>query len=317
MNLADQRIVITGGTGFLGRYLHQALIAQNCQRILAVGHEHYNLAEAEDAYALVHEQHPDVIFHLAAKVGGIGANRATPATFIHDNALMGLHLLDAARDAGVSKLVMVGTTCAYPKFAVPPFKESALWDGYPEETNAPYGIAKRMLLVAADAYRQQYGLNVITLIPTNLYGAGDNFDLQTSHVIPALIRKIDAALLGGDAAVKLWGDGSPTRDFLYVSDCVQGLLAAARDYNAAEPINLGSGEEISIAAVAQTLATIMGFTGTFVWDPAQPNGQPRRQLDVTRARDRLHWTATTPLEHGLQQTVDWWRNEGREIWGLP
>ena len=317
MKLADSRIVITGGTGFLGRYLHQALLALGNTRVHALGHEHYDLTDPDDARALFADLKPDLVFHLAAKVGGIGANRAAPATFLHANTLMGLHLLDAARDTGVSKIVMVGTTCAYPKFAVPPFKETCLWDGYPEETNAPYGVAKRLLLVAAEAYRQQYGLDVITLIPTNLFGASDNFDLQTSHVIPALIRKIDAALLGGATEVQLWGDGTPTRDFLYVSDCVQGLLAAARDYHGAAPINLGSGEEVSIAEVAAVIARIMGFPGTFAWDPTQPNGQPRRQLDVTCAHELLGWSAATPLEHGLQQTIDWWRNEGREIWGLP
>jgi GDP-L-fucose synthase len=249
---------------------------------------------------------PTLLVHLAAVVGGIGANKERPAEFFFDNLLMGVHVLDQAWRAGVQKVVIVGTVCAYPKFAPVPFREDDLWNGYPEETNAPYGIAKKALLVQSQAYRRQYGYNSIFLLPSNLYGPGDNFDPGTSHVIPAIIRKAVEAVETGDDSIEVWGDGSATRDFLYVDDAVEGILLAAERYNGAEPVNIGSGHDISIAELVRRVADIVGFTGGIRWDPSKPNGQPRRRLDVTRAEQQFGFRARTRLEDGLRQTIDWY-----------
>jgi GDP-L-fucose synthase len=247
------------------------------------------------------------VLHLAARVGGIGANRDNPGKFFYDNLMMGVQLLDACRRGGVAKFVGLGTICAYPKHAPVPFREDDLWNGYPEETNAPYGLAKKMLLVQSQAYREQYGFNSVVVFPVNLYGPRDNFDLDTSHVIPALIHKIDRALRDGARTVELWGDGSPTREFLYVEDAADGILAACERYDSSEPVNLGSGREIAIRDLARLIADRIGFRGEFVYDTSKPNGQPRRQLSVERARARLGWEAKTTLEDGLERTIAWWR----------
>jgi GDP-L-fucose synthase len=303
----EERVVITGGTGFVGRRLSEALVTRGA-RVHAIGRAAYDLRNAADAARMFRDLEPTMVVHLAAVVGGIGANRARPAEFFLDNLLMGAHVLDHAWRARVRKAVLVGTVCAYPKFTAVPFREDDLWNGYPEETNAAYGLAKRALLVQAQAYRQQYGYNAIYLLPTNLYGPGDNFDLHTSHVIPALIRKcLDAAGAGHDV-VQGWGDGSATRDFLYVDDAVEGILLAAERYDSGDPVNLGSAEEVSIADLATQIANLTGFNGTIAWDRSQPNGQPRRCLDVTRAA-RFGFRPRTSLEAGLRRTIDWYRNE--------
>ncbi len=290
----DKRVVVTGGAGFLGSYVVEKLRGRGCPNIFVPRSQKYDLRD-RDA----------IIIHLAAVVGGIGANRANPGRFFYDNAIMGIQLMEYARQFHVEKFVAVGTVCAYPKFTDLPFKESNLWNGYPEETNAPYGLAKKMMLVQAQAYRQQYDFNAIYLLPVNLYGPGDNFDLHTSHVIPALIRKLIEAKGEGRDDVVLWGDGSPTREFLYVEDAAEGILLATERYNGAEPINLGSGEEISIRELAQMIAQEVGYTGRFMWDTTQPNGQPRRCLDVTSAKEFFGFQASHPLRAGIRNTVGW------------
>jgi len=265
----------------------------------------------EDTERLFDETQPELVFHLAAEVGGIGANRANPGRYWYANLMMGAHVLEQARIHGTRKLVIAGTICAYPKFAPVPFLEEDLWNGYPEETNAPYGVAKKAVLVGAQAYREQYGTNAIFLLPVNLYGPGDNFDLETSHVIPALIRKMVEAGERGEHEVVLWGDGTPTREFLYVDDCVEGLALAAERYDGADPVNLGTGEEIAIGDLARLVRDATGFTGTIRWDTSRPNGQPRRRLDTTRAEELFGFTAAVPLEEGLARTVAWYR-ESRE-----
>jgi GDP-L-fucose synthase len=303
ISLADKRIVVTGGAGFLGECLVQALRARGVQQIVVPRSRDYDLVDRGAVRRLLAEARPDLIFHLAARVGGIGANRKNPGKFLFDNAMMGLHVLEEARLAGVQKVVAVGTICAYPKFAPVPFREDDLWNGYPEETNAPYGIAKKLLLVQSQAYREQYGLNSVVLFPVNLYGPGDNFDLETSHVIPALIRKCSTARDQGRTEVTLWGDGTPTREFLYVEDAARALMLAAERYDSSDPVNVGSGEEISIRDLAVMVAEATGYTGQFVWDPTLPNGQPRRRLDVTRARERFDFTARIGLREGMKRTV--------------
>jgi GDP-L-fucose synthase len=299
-------VLVTGGGGFLGSHLVERLRAQGSEPFVARRND-YDLTRAEDAARLFEEAEPELVFHLAAEVGGIGANRANPGRYWYANLAMGLNVLEQSRLGGVRKLVLVGTICAYPKFAPTPFREDDLWDGYPEETNAPYGIAKKSLLVGAQAYREQYGLNAIYLLPVNLYGPGDNFDLETSHVIPALIRKMTEARDRGDREVVLWGDGSPTREFLFVEDCAEGLLLAAERYDNAEPVNLGTGEEISIRELAGLVAGATGFAGETVWDESKPNGQPRRRLDTSRARERFGFEAQTSLREGIERTVAWYR----------
>jgi GDP-L-fucose synthase len=308
-------VVVTGGAGFLGSFVVEKLHARGVEQVVVPRSREYDLVDRDACRRLIAQTRPEVLFHLAAKVGGIGANRAQPGRFLYDNAMMGLQLMEEARLGGVGKMVVAGTICAYPKFAPVPFKEEDLWNGYPEETNAPYGVAKKLLLVQSEAYRAQYGFNSVVLFPVNLYGPRDNFDLHTSHVIPAMIRKCRAARDAGAAEVVLWGDGSPTREFLYVEDAAEGLVLGAERYDSSEPVNLGSGQEISIADLAAKVAAATGFTGRFRWDTSQPNGQPRRCLDVTRARQRLGFSATTSFDQGLAETVKWWDQQvktGRE-----
>jgi GDP-L-fucose synthase len=300
------RALVTGGGGFLGSQLVARLEAAGHDVFVARRRE-YDLTRFDDAERLYADAEPDTVFHLAAEVGGIGANRANPGRYWYANLLMGAHVLELSRLNEVQKTVVVGTVCAYPKFTAVPFREDDLWNGYPEETNAPYGVAKKTILVGAQAYREQYGLDSIFLLPANLYGPRDNFDLETSHVIPALIRKMtDAA---GD--VVLWGDGSPTREFLYVDDAAEGLLLAAERYDGAEPVNLGTGVETSIRELAELIAELTGFDGEIVWDTTMPNGQPRRSLDASRAEQLFGFRAGTPLRDGLEQTIAWYRDHSR------
>jgi GDP-L-fucose synthase len=296
------RILVTGGGGFLGSHLVERLEAEG-HDLFVPRKADYDLTSRDDAERLFRDARPDRVFHVAGEVGGIGANRASPGRFWYANLMMGAHVLELSREQGVEKLVIVGTVCAYPKFASVPFREDELWDGYPEETNAPYGVAKKSILVGAQAYRQQYGLNSIFLLPANLYGPRDNFDLETSHVIPDLIRK----MLENRERVVLWGDGTPTREFLYVDDCVDGLVLAADRYEGADPVNLGTGEEISIRRLAELIAELTAFEGEIEWDTSMPNGQPRRSLDASRARELFGFEAHTPLRAGLERTIAWYR----------
>lgn len=302
-----QRIVVTGGAGFVGRYVAAELDRRGYRHVLVPRSREYDLRQEDAVARLYADVRPDVVIHLAAVVGGIGANRAAPGRFFYDNLMMGALLLEHARRAGVAKFVAVGTICSYPKFTPVPFREAELWHGYPEETNAPYGLAKKMLLVQAQAYRQQYGFNAILLMPTNLYGPHDNFDLETSHALPAMIRKFDDALARGDDQVVLWGTGMPTREFLYVEDAAQGIVQAMERYDGPEPVNLGSGREISIRELAELVAREVGYAGRTVWDSSMPDGQPRRCLDVSRAWDFFGWRATTSFEEGLCRTIAWYR----------
>ncbi len=297
------RTLVTGGGGFLGSFLVERLRARG-DEVFVARRRDYDLTRWEDAERLFRDARPELVFHLAAEVGGIGANRANPGRYWFANLMMGAHVLELCRRERVAKLVLAGTVCAYPKHTPTPFSEEELWNGYPEETNAPYGVAKKALLVGAQAYRDQYGLDSTYLLPANLYGPRDNFDLQSSHVVPALIRKMLAAA----EEVVLWGDGSPTREFLYVEDAAAAfVLAADCTTDGAEPINVGTGVEISIRELATTIAELTGFSGEIVWDSSMPNGQPRRQLDVSRARERLGFSAATPLRDGLERTIEWYR----------
>jgi GDP-L-fucose synthase len=301
-------ILVTGGGGFLGGRLVERLRKAGHEPFVARRND-YDLTVANEAERLFADARPELVFHLAAEVGGIGANRANPGRYWYANLLMGTYVLEQSRLAGVSKLVLLGTICAYPKFAPVPFSEDDLWNGYPEETNAPYGVAKKALLVGAQAYREQYGLNAVYLLPVNLYGPGDNFDLESSHVIPALVRKMIEAQERGEREVVLWGDGSPTREFLYVEDCAEGIFLAGERYDGAEPVNLGTGEEIAIRNLAELIAELTGYEGEIVWDTSKPNGQPRRQLDVSRAEQLFGFRAGTGLRDGIERTVAWYRAE--------
>ena len=303
----NKRICVTGGAGFLGSFIQEGLAQRGAANVFIPLIEEYDLVDPQDLQRMLDASQPDIIIHLAALAGGIGANRARPADFFYINLMMGVQLMHEAWKRGVSKFVAIGTVCAYPKFTPVPFKEANLWDGYPEETNAPYGLAKKMLLVQAQAYRQQYGFNAIYLLPVNLYGPRDNFNLETSHVIPALIRKCIEADEHGDSEIVLWGDGSPTREFVYAGDAADGILTAAEFYNGSEPVNIGSGQEISIKDLAELIARLTGFEGRLVWDTSKPNGQPRRALDTSRAAEYFGWRASIPFEQGLRQTIDWYR----------
>jgi len=306
IELSTKRICVTGGAGFLGQHLVRNLQSKGAHDIFIPRYPEYDLVKSEDIARMLADAQPDIIIHLAAHVGGIGANLARPAEFFYDNLMMGVQLMHQAWQRGVEKVVALGTICAYPKFTPIPFKEEHLWDGYPEETNAPYGLAKKMLLVQSQAYRQQYGFNSIFLLPVNLYGPGDNFDLASSHVIPALIRKcIEAKEQGADEIVA-WGDGSPTREFLYVEDAAEGIALATQYYNRSDPVNLGSNFEISIKDLTELIARLTGFEGRVRWDTSKPNGQPRRKLDTTRAKEYFGFSAKTNFEDGLRKTIDWY-----------
>ena len=308
--LKDRRIVVTGGGGFLGSRVVAKLKARGAGKIDVPRSRTMDLMERDTCRQVV--QNADLVIHMAARVGGIGFNRENPATFFFDNLMMGAQLREEARRAGVEKFVAIGTVCAYPKFTPVPFREDDLWNGYPEETNAPYGLAKKMLLVQAQAYRQQYGFNGIFLLPVNLYGPGDNFDPRSSHVIPALIRKIWAAKQAGEASVEVWGDGSASREFLYVEDAAEAIVLAAERYNGADPVNIGSGMEITIKDLVDVLTRLIGYEGTIHWDTSKPNGQPRRSLDVSRAEKAFGFRASTDFETGLRQTVEWWDQVARK-----
>jgi len=330
-----KRVLVTGGAGFLGSFVVEKLQQRGCKEIVVPRSQDYDLVEMEAVKRLYKEAQPDMVIHLAARVGGIGANRANPGKFFYDNLMMGVQLMEVGRQRAIEKFVAIGTICAYPKFTPVPFKEDDLWSGYPDETNAPYGLAKKMLLVQSQAYRQQYGFNSIVLFPVNLYGPHDNFDLETSHVIPALIRKCVEAqgtsvrsskfevaeprtvnleprtpseeprTSNLEPTLVVWGSGTPTREFLYVDDAAEGILLAAEHYNKSEPVNLGAGFEISIKELVHLIARLTGFTGQIVWDPSKPDGQPRRMLDTSMAEKEFGFKAQTGLEEGLRKTIDW------------
>lgn len=307
-SLATSRVLVTGGSGFLGSHVVEALRRRGATEIFVPRSDTYDLRDRAGVVRAFDDARPDLVLHLAAAVGGIGANRKHPGTFFHDNMAMGLHVLEVARQKGTAKVVVAGTICAYPKFAPVPFREDDLWNGYPEETNAPYGIAKKALLVMAQAYRAEFGSNFVVVFPVNLYGPRDNFDLESSHVIPAMIRKFVDAMERGEDTVTLWGDGSPTREFLYVEDAAEGLLLAAERYDDGDPVNLGAGFEIAMRDLAAKIGAMTGFSGRIVWDASKPNGQPRRMLDVTRAKERFGFQATTSFDAGLAATIRYYRD---------
>lgn len=311
IDLSKKRIVITGGAGFLGARIQARLQALGVpqENVLVPLIEDYDLTTEADVIRMYSDMAPDVVIHLAAEVGGIGANLDNPGRFFFANMAMGLHLIEHARIVGLEKFVQIGTVCAYPKFTPVPFKENDLWTGYPEETNAPYGIAKKALLVMLQAYRTQYELNGIFLLPVNLYGPGDNFDPRTSHVIPALIRKFVQASRRGDEKVEIWGTGSASREFFHVDDCARGIVLATQQYDHPDPVNLGAGFEITIKDLALKIKRMTGFAGELVWDTSKPDGQPRRCLDTTRARERFGFSAEVGFDEGLQQTIDWYRRQ--------
>lgn len=315
----DKKVIVTGGGGFLGSFVVEKLKEGGAADIFIPRKRDYNLTDPavikrmyDDALQGVDPKNA-IVIHLAANVGGIGANREHPAEFFYDNLIMGVEMMHQAWKRGVGKFVATGTVCAYPKFTPVPFKEDDLWNGYPEETNAPYGLAKKMMLVQAQAYRQQYGFNAIFLLPVNLYGPRDNFDLQSSHVIPALIRKAVEAQERGEKELPVWGDGSPTREFLYVEDAADGIVTAAEKYNGDQPVNLGSGYEISIKDLAEMIVKMTGFEGKLIWQTDKPNGQPRRGLDVTRAKEYFGWSARIPFEEGMRRTIEWFKANRDQI----
>ena len=310
---SESRVVVTGGAGFLGSFVVEKLQTRGCREIFVPRSSDYDLRDRDAILRLYETARPDVVIHLAAVVGGIGANQDNPGRFFYDNAIMGIQLIEYARQRGIKKFVATGTICAYPNLTPIPFQEDELWNGYPEETNAPYGLAKKMMLVQTQSYRQQYGFNGIYLLPVNLYGPRDNFDLHTSHVIPALIRKCAEAKKEGRPEIVLWGDGTPTREFLYVEDAAEGILLAAERYNGNQPVNLGTGKEILIRDLAQVVAAEVGFTGEIVWDTSKPNGQPRRCLDVTRAKELFGFEAAHNLQAGIAKTVAWFSRHEQEL----
>ena len=309
LDLATKRICVTGGAGFLGTHLIRRLKEHGAREIFVPQFPEYDLVREADIIRMIDTAKPDIIIHLAAKVGGIGANREKPGEFFYDNLMMGVQLIHQSWLKGVEKFVAIGTICAYPKYTPIPFKEEDLWNGYPEETNAPYGLAKKMLLVQSQSYREQYGYNSIFLLPVNLYGPGDNFNPASSHVIPALIRKYLEAKEQGANEIVAWGDGSPTREFIYVEDAAEGIALATQKYNSSEPVNIGSSFEISIKDLTETIARLTGFNGSIRWDTTKPNGQPRRKLDTTRAREAFGFEAKTDFEEGLKRTIAWYANE--------
>jgi GDP-L-fucose synthase len=304
-----KRVVVTGGAGFLGRHLVRMLKAEDADVEVFVPRSHeYNLVQGSEIERMLGAFNPEMVIHLAAVVGGIGANQKNPGLFFYENLMMGTQLIENARLHGVEKFVALGTVCAYPKFTPVPFKEDDLWNGYPEETNAPYGLAKKMMLVQSQSYREQYGFNSIFLLPSNLYGPGDNFDLETSHVIPALIRKCVEARRAHTPFIEAWGTGQVSREFLYVEDCAEGILRAARSYNESEPVNLGTGQEVLIRDLVEMIARLTGFEGEIRWQKSKPDGQPRRRLDTTRAVEKFGFRAQTSFEEGLRQTIDWYES---------
>jgi len=303
----DKRVLVTGGAGFLGSYVVEKLRKCGCQNIFIPRSKDYNLVEMEAVKRVYEDSKPDIVIHLAARVGGIGANRAHPGKFFYDNLMMGVQMIEVGRQFGIEKFVALGTVCAYPKFTPVPFKEENLWNGYPEETNASYGLAKKMLLVQSQAYRQQYGFNSIFLLPVNLYGPRDNFDPESSHVIPALIKKCFDAIRNKEDKIVVWGDGTPTREFLYVEDAAEAIVLASERYNKNDPVNIGAGFEISIKDLVKLIAKLTGFHGRIIWDKTKPNGQPRRQLDTTKAEKEFGFKAKTSFEEGLKKTVEWYR----------
>ena len=313
MDLSSLRILVTGGSGFLGSFVTARLERSGARNPVVPRSRDFDLTNGEATARLFAETKPQVVFHLAARVGGIEANRRSPGTFFRDNMAMGLHVLEEARKTGVAKVIIAGTICAYPKFAPVPFREDDLWNGYPEETNAPYGVAKKALLVMAQAYRQEFGSNFVMLFPVNLYGPRDNFDLESSHVIPAMIRKFVDAQSRGEHEVTLWGDGTPTREFLYVEDAADGLVLAGERYNKPDPVNLGAGFEIAMRDLASTIAKLCRYEGNIVWDTSRPNGQPRRMLDTSRAETEFGFKARTTFEEGLKKTIAWYRENGAKI----
>ncbi len=305
MDVIYQKILVTGGSGFLGKVVVKKLQQRGCRDVIAPRSTDYDLREKNDIIRLFQHARPDCVIHLAAVVGGIGANMKNPGSFFYDNAIMGIQLMEVARQFNVQKFVAIGTICAYPKYTPVPFKEEEIWNGYPEETNAPYGLAKKMMLVQSQAYRKQYGFNSIYLLPVNLYGPGDNFDLESSHVIPALVRKCIEAKEKNQKEIIVWGDGSPTREFLYVDDAAEGIALATEGYDSSEPVNLGSGQEISIRNLATMIAECTGYQGSLVFDSSRPNGQPRRALDVKKARQMFGFQAKVALKAGIERTVAW------------
>jgi len=309
----NKKVIVTGGSGFLGSFVVEKLKQRNAADVFVPRSSQYDLRQTDEITRMLQDFKADMIIHLAALAGGIGANSARPAEFFYNNLMMGVPLLHQAWQQNVEKFVAVGSICSYPKFTPLPFKEENLWDGYPEETNAPYGLAKKMLLVQAQAYRQQYGYNTIYLMPVNLYGPRDNFNLETSHVIPALIRKAIEAGERGDKELPVWGDGSPTREFLYVEDAADGIIAAAENYNGSEPVNIGSGQEISIKDLVEMVVRLTDFNGQLVWQTDKPNGQPRRGLDVSRAKEYFGWSAQVPFEEGMRRTIEWFKENRDKI----
>ncbi len=307
---STSRIVITGGAGFLGKVVQRTLRARGYRELFIPTFEEFDLRKESDIRRMYAEMRPDVVIHLAAVVGGIGANRENPGRFFYENAIMGIQLIELGRQVGVKKMVVIGTICAYPKFAPVPFREDDLWSGYPEETNAPYGVAKKALLVQLQAYREQYGMNGVFLLPVNLYGPGDNFDPASSHVIPALVKKCVDAKRSGAAQIEVWGDGSATREFIYVDDAAEGIVLATERYDDPEPVNIGAGFEIPIRELVALIVRLTGYEGKVVWDTSKPNGQPRRMLDVSRARERFGFEAKVGLEEGLRRTIAWYEEHG-------